>query len=265
MEAIHKNDLSTYLSDWKMKMEMMNRFSKIGKNKPQPIPKDFQAISIQTTDLWIVLRYLDSKLKILENNKLPLSEKYQDYADAIVFLKVTYIFYRIILDTLENIIKYFYKKNEGIKSHHIFYDLHDPKSKKGGKFPKDLSVILKKVHTWFPEAKKRRDDLVHGCESFLILIEGNKNRVNILEHSNIAYGNKFKKFGGIREYIGFLLCVYQQLIDDLLDHFDIKFKDWYGIIAGRSSRTQTCKEGDMLWWWAVKYGNYKHSDLKIKE
>ena len=265
MEAIHKNDLSTYLSDWKMKMERMNRFSRIGKNKPQAIPKEFQAISTQTTDLWIVLRYLDSKLRILENNKLPFSEKYQDYADAIVFLKVTYIFYRIILDTLENIIKHFYKKNEGINLHHIFDDPHDPKSKKEVKFPKDLSAILKKVHTWFPEIKDRRDKLVHQCESFLILIEGNKSGMNILKYSNIAYGNKLRNFGGIREYTGFLLCVYQQLIDDLLDHFDIKFKDWYGIIAGRSSRTQTCRVGDMLWWWAVKYGNYKHSDLKIKE
>jgi len=70
MEAIHKNDLSAYLSDWKMKMETMNKSSKIDKNKPQPIPETFQAISTQTTDLWIVLRYLDSKLKILENNKL---------------------------------------------------------------------------------------------------------------------------------------------------------------------------------------------------
>lgn len=264
MEAIHKNDLSTYLSDWKMKMEMMNKFSKIGKNKPQFIPKTFQAMSIQTTDLWIVLRYLDSKLRILENNKLSFSKKYQDYADAIVFLKVTYIFYRILLDTLARIIKDFYKKNEGINLPHIFTDSF-VKSKKWKKFPKDLSFILKKIYIWFPEVKKRRDDLVHGCESFLILIEGNKSGMNILKHSNISYGNKLKYFGGIREYIGFLLCVYQQLIDDLLDHFDIKFKDWYGIIAGRSSRTQTIREGDMLWWWAVKYGNYKHSDLKIKE
>ena len=264
MEAIHKNDLSTYLSDWKIKMERMSKFSKIGKNKSQPTPKTFQAISIQTTDLWIVLGYLDSKLKILENNKLPFSKKYQDYADAIVFLKVTYIFYRILLDTLAGIIRYFYRKNEGIDLPHSFNRLL-VKSKKWDKFPKDLSVILKKVHIWFPELKKRRDDLVHYYESFLILIEENKSGMKILKHFNIAYGDKFEKYEGIREYIGFLLCVYQQLIDGLLDHFDTKFKDWYGIIAGRSSRTQTCKVGDILWWWAVKYGNYKHSDLKIKE
>jgi len=264
MEAIHKNDLSAYLSDWKMKMEMMNKSSKIGKNKPQPIPKTFQAIFIQTTDLWIVLRYLDSKLKILENNKLPFSEKYQDYADAIVFLKVTYMFYRILLDTLAGVIAYFYKKNERINLPHSFHDLLK-KSKNWQKFPNDLNFIFEKAHIWFPEFKERRVDLVHHYKSFLILLKKNKSGEYILEHSNRSYGNKFKNFGEIREYIGFLLCVYQQLIDDLLDHFDTKFKDWYGIIAGRSSRTQGSREGDMLWWWAVKYGNYKHSDLKIKE
>ena len=261
MEAIHKNDLSTYLSGWKRTMEAMNKISKIGKNKPQPIPKEFQAISIQTTDLRIVLRYLDSKLKILENNKLSFSEKYQDYADAIVFLKATYIFYRILLDTLAEIVRYFYTENEGIKLPHIFKDSF-VKRKKWKKFPKDLSVILKKIHIWFPEVKDKRDRLVHCCESFLILIEGNKSGMNILKHTNISYGNKFKVLGRIREYIGFLLCVYQQLVDDLLDHFDTKLNDRYGIMVGRSS---TNRKGDMLWWWAEKYGNYKHSDLKINE
>ena len=267
MEAIHKNDLSAYLSDWKMKMEMiniLNILSKIGKNKPQPIPKTFQAIFIQTNDLQIVLRYLDSKLRILENNKLPFSKKYQDYADAIVFLKVTYMFYRILLDTLAGLLEYFYKKNEGINLPHSFHDLL-VKSKKWKKFPKGLNFILKKTYIWFPEFKERRVDLVHHYKSFLILLKKNKSGECILEHSNRSYGNKFKNFGEIRKYIGFLLCVYQQLIDDLLDHFDTKFKDWYGITAGRSGRTQTIREGDMLWWWAEKYGNYKHSDLKIKE
>jgi len=262
MEAIHKNDLSTYLSDWKYYVEMRNKLSKIGKNKPQTIPKDFQAISEHTKDLWIVLRYLDSKLKILENNKLPLSEKYQDYADAAVFLKCTYIFCQILLDTIAKIIRYFYKKNEGIK---LPCSLFIPPVKSKKNIPKDLSVILNKVYTWFPVVKGRRDDLVHDCESFLILFEENKSGMNILKHSNITSKKEIKSFGRIREYIGFLLCGYQQLIDDLLDHFDTKFKDWYGIKVGRSDRTQTCKVGDMLWWWAVKYGGYKNPDLKFIE
>jgi len=264
MDAIHKNDLSTYLSDWKMYMEMRNKLSKIGKNKPQTIPKGFQAIFEHTKDLWIVLRYLDSKLRILENNELPFSEKYQDYADAAVFLKCTYIFYQILLDTIARIIRYFYKENEGIK---LPCDLFIPpvKSKKRENIPKDLSVILNKVYIWFPEVKARRDELVHNCESFLILFERNKSGMNTLKCSNITSKKEVKSFGRIREYIGFLLCVYQQLIDDLLDHFDTKLKDWYGIKVSRSDRTQTCKVGDMLWWWAVKYGGYKNPDLKFIE
>jgi len=105
MEAIHKNDLSTYLTDWKMQMEMRNKLSKIGKNKPKTIPKDFQAIFEHTKDLWIVLSYLDSKLKILENDKLPLSEKYQDYADAAVFFEM-YIYF------LSNTTRHYSKDNK---------------------------------------------------------------------------------------------------------------------------------------------------------
>ncbi len=266
MKAIHENDLSGYLSDWKMKMEIMNKLVKIGKNKPQPIPKTFQAIFTQNTDLRIVLRYLDSKLKILENNKLPFSKKYQDYADAIVFLKVSYMFYRILLDTLAGIIRHFYGENEGVKLPHKLF-LPSDKSKKAEKIPKDLSVILDKVYIWFPEVKTRRDGLVHRCESFLILIEENKSGINILKHSSRSYGNEFKNFGGIREYIGFLLCEYQKLIDNLLDHFDSKFKIWYGIVASKASRSSSMMEwnsANMLWW-AVKYGGYKNPDLRFIE
>ena len=266
MKAIHKNDLSGYLSDWKMKMEMMNKLVKIGKNKPQPIPKTFQAIFTQNTDLRIVLRYLDSKLKILENDKLPFSKKYQDYADAIVFLKVCYMFYRILLDTLARIIRYFYKENEGIKLPCSLF-IPPVKNKKRENIPKDLSDILDKVYIWFPEVITRRDGLVHRCESFLILIEENKSGIIMLKHSNRPYGNEFKNFGRIREYIGFLLCEYQKLIDNLLDHFDSKFKIWYGIVASKASRSSSMMEwnsANMLWW-AVKYGGYKNPDLRLIE
>ncbi len=181
-------------------------------------------------------------------------------------MKATYIFYRILLDTLAGIIEYFYKKNEGINLPYSFHDLL-VQSKKWDKFPKDLSIILKKVNIWFPEVKDRRDDLVHYYESFLILIEGNKSGINILKHSNRSYGNEFKNFGGIRKYIGFLLCEYQKLIDDLLDHFDSRFKIWYGIITSKTSRTQTVMEWNSasMLWWAVKYGGYKDPDLGFIE
>ena len=260
MEAIHKNDLSAYLSDWKMKIEMINRLSKIGKNKPQPIPKTFQAIFNQTIDLSVMLRYLDSFLRILENNKSPLSIDYQAYADAIVFLKASYLFFHILLDTLVGVIGDFYKEKEEIALPDSFNKLL--RRDKEGKLPKDLSGVLKNTHIWVPEFIDRRVDLVHHYESFLIFLKKNKNGEYILEHSNRSFGNEFKNFGEIRKYIGSLLCVYQQLIDDLLDHFDTKLNIWYGTMVDRSI---TIREGDMLWWWAGKYGNYTHPDFVIKE
>ncbi len=266
MEAIHKNDLSAYLSDWKMKMEMTNKFSKIGKNKPQPIPKTFQAIFIQTIDLSVMLRYLDSNLKILENNKSPLTIDYQAYADAIVFLQASYLFYQILLDTLAGVIAYFYKKNEMINLPHSFHDLLK-KSKNWHKFPKDLNFILKKAHIWFPEFKERRVDLVHHYKSFLILLKKNKSGEYILEHSNRSYGNKFKNFGEIRKYIGFLFCEHQKLIDNLLDHFDSKFKSWHRVDVGKASRSSTVIEWNSasMLWWAVNYGGYKDPNLGFIE
>jgi hypothetical protein len=244
MEAIHKNELSTYLSDWKMHVEMRNKLLKIDKNKPQNIDEYIEAIFEHTKDLWIVLRYLDLKLKILENNKLPLSKKFQDLADATVFLKCTYIFYQMLLDTISRIIRYFYRENEDIKLPQSLF--MPPKNNKRKNIPKDISVILNKVYKWFPLVKDRRDEIVHDCESLLILFKGNKSGINMLKHSNITYKKEIKSFGGIREDIGFFLCAYQQLIDDLLDHFDTKFKDWYEIEMVRPSRTQTGRVGDIL-------------------
>lgn len=247
-------------------MNIVTKIQKSGKRKRQPIPKTFQAIASQTFDLSVMLMYLDSKLRILENNKSSLAMNHQVYADAIVFLKAAYLFFRILLDTLAGATEYFYQKNEGINLPSSFNGLL--KKEKRGKLPKDLSFILEKAHIWFPEFTKRRNDLVHHYESFLILFGKNKSGVDILEHSsNRTKENKLKNYGEIRQYFGFLLSGYQRLIDDLLDHFDTKFRTWYGIIVSKSSRTQTQMEGNAacMLWWAAKYGDYKHPDLVIQE
>jgi len=251
MESIHKNDLSAYLSEWKMMMDMRNRIPNLSKNKIQPIPKTFQAIANKTLDLSVMLRYLNSNLRILENNKTPLVViHYQAFTDAIVFLQASYLFYRILLDNLAGVIAYFYNKNERIKLPQSFHRLLK-KSKNWDKFPKDLNLILEKAQIWFPEFKDRRVDLVHHYKSFLIFFKKNESGEYILEHSNRSYGSKFKNFGEIRKYIGFLLCEYQKLIDNLLDHFDSKFKIWYGIVASKASRSSSMMEwnsANMLWW-----------------
>jgi len=266
VQSIHKNNLSSYLSDWKVKIDIKNKYFEKGKHKPLPIPKTFQAIANKTFDLSVMLRYLDSNLKILENNKSPLTIDYQAYADAIVFLQASYLFYHILLDTLTGAIAYFYEKNEMINLPHSFHDLLK-KSKNWHKFPKDLNFILKKAHIWFPEFKERRVDLVHHYKSFLILLKKNKSGEYILEHSNRSYGNKFKNFGEIRKYIGFLFCEHQKLIDNLLDHFDSKFIIWYGIVASKTSRSSTMMEWNSasMLWWAVNYGGYKDPDLEFIE
>lgn len=264
--ATHKNDIVTYLTKWQMELDMIQRGLNKEYSNRKPTPKIIQAISTQTNDLWIVLSYLDSKLNILENNE-PFENKYQEYADAIVFLKVTYIFFRTLLNTLEETIRYFYKKNENIKLPCIFTDSNNNKKRKNKAIiPKDLSIIIEKVYKWFPIVKDRRDKLVHEYETLLITFkQDKKNKINILSHfsTELVDGNKAKNLGNIREYIGFLLCSYQELIDDLLDHFDIKFKDWYGLPGNKNTRVVCCKGEDMLWWWASKYGNYNHPDLKF--
>jgi hypothetical protein len=68
-----------------------------------------------------------------------------------------------------------------------------------------------------------------------------------------------------RKYIGLALSEYQRFIDDLLDHFDERFKHWYGIVRGKASRATTIIEGDSTLWWAYKYGNYRDQALKVDE
>ena len=74
---------------------IVNKVFEKGKYEPSPTPKTFQAIVNKTLDLSVMLRYLDSNLKILENNKLPHALHYQAYTDAIVFLQASYLFYHI--------------------------------------------------------------------------------------------------------------------------------------------------------------------------
>jgi len=266
VQSIHKNNLSVYLSDWKSEVNIRNKIIKKDKYKPVYTPIAFEAIANKTHDLSVMLRYLDSNLKIIENIKSPIKIDYQAYADAIVFLQASYLFYYILLDTLAGVIAYFYKKNERINLPHSFQDLLK-KSKNWHKFPKDLNFILKNAHIWFPEFKERRVDLVHHYKSFLILLKKNKSGAYILEHSNRSYGNKFKNFGEIRKYIGFLFCEHQKLIDNLLDHFDSKFKIWYGIDATKTNRSPTMMEWNSasMLWWAVSYGGYEDPNLGFIE
>ncbi len=111
--------------------------------------------------------------------------------------------------------------------------------------------------------RKRRDDLGHRYESLLISFRQGENGETIPGHFS-TMGHTTREYEDDRGYIGFVLYEYQKLIDNLLDHFDSKFRNWYGIAPHREV-TQFYHIIAMPLWWAYKYGNYRHKDLQITE
>lgn len=261
ISVTHKNNLSTYLGDWKNTMYM---FSKA--QPPMSLPQPLVSFGNNTHDLCLMLAYLDDKLTVLEETPLTSSQfNYQGYAEAGVFLKASYLFFRILLDDIAGIIEYFYKKNEP-KVYRGQKKGLDALLKKArnGKLPEDLSKLLEYPSSWFTEMTERRDDLVHNYESLLITFEQGKDGKNILGHFSTK-GYTSKALGDIRDYFGYVLCEYQKFVDNLLDHFDTKFGDWYKI--NKSWRNSTIMVGYVAipLWWAYKYGNYRHNDLQVSE
>jgi len=268
--AQHKNCLSAYLSNWitimryvliNIKPELAQRYDLT------KIPITFESLHNNTYDLSVILSYLDVRLTILEETPLIAGQQidYQAYAEARVFLKACYIFLRILLDDLSGILEYFYKKNERwVKLKPGFDDLL--KQANNGKLSADLSKLLERPCSWFPEMKNRRDELVHRYDSFLVSFGHGEDGKTILGHFSMK-GRTTKVYGDIRQYFGFILCEYQTLIDNLLDHFDMKFGDWDGIVQGKSGRNLTIMHGCVALplWWAYKYGDYRHKDLLIPE
>lgn len=265
----HKNDLRAYLGDWKTQMGIL--YITIAKRKPEEskryhmtrIPKPIESFSFNSNDFSILLRYLDNTLRILEETPVTPSEfPYQAYAETRVFLKAFFIFLRILLDDLSGIIEYFYKTNERLDLPESFDDLLKKADK--SKLPEDLSKLLRPRRSWFQELKKTRDDLIHYYDSILISFKQNGEGRNVVGHFNIK-GRTPYIHEDTRKYIGLVLSEYQELIDDLLDHFDERFKDWYGIVRGKTSRTTSIIEGDITLWWAYKYGNYRDQALQVDE
>jgi hypothetical protein len=254
----HKNNLSGYIGDW---IVVMNHIKKA--QPPVGIPRATVSYNDNIYDLSLMLSYLDANLRVLEETPLePDKFNYLAYTQARSFLKVCYILLRILLDDVSGIIKYFYDYNEpkvGIPE--SFEDLL--KKAENHKLPEDLITLLQPSKEWFREMRKRRSDLEHNYESLLISFRQGKNGENILGHFS-TMGHTTKEYEDIRQYIGFVLCEYQKLIDNLLDHFDTKFRKWYGIVPPRNM-TIFDRIVDMPLWWAYKYGDYRHKDLSVTE
>jgi hypothetical protein len=260
----HKNNLSGYIGSW---LTVMNHIKKT--QPPIRIPRAVVSYNDNMYDLSLMLSHLDNNLTILEETPLtPDKFDYLAYAQARGFLKVCYILLRILLDNVSGIIKYFYDYNErrvGVpESFEVLLNKADNnKLSDNRKLPEDLIALLQQSKEWFRQMRERRGDLEHRYESLLISFRQGKDGKNILGHFSTK-GHTTREYEDIRQYFGFVLCEYQKLIDNLLDHFDSKFRDWYGFAPPRN-KTTFFGIVEMPLWWAYKYGNYRHKDLHIIE
>jgi hypothetical protein len=253
----YQNNLSSYISNWRFLM------SQILKQPPINIPQELVSLGDNTHDLSVMLSYLDAKLTILEETPItPTQFPYEAYAETRSFLKVCYLLVRILFDDISGIIKYFYDKNEPNSGVTKSFDKLLSKAKNGA-LPEDLSMLLNQTIVYFPEMRSRRVDLEHYYESLLVSFRQDKDGKNILGHFSTK-GRTSKEYEDIRQYFGSILCEYQKLIDNLLDHFDTKFVDWYRFKPHRDLNIIQGYAGIMLWW-AYKYGNYRHKDLQVIE
>ena len=256
----HQSDLIGYISEWRL---TVNHVLKI--QPPVDIPQALVSLGDNTHDLSVMLSYLDVKLTILEETPLIAGQQidYQAYSDARTFLKICYLLVRILFNDVAGVIKYFYDKNEpnsGVTM--SFNDLL--KNAKNGKLSKDLSILLGQTIVHFPIMRGRRDDLEHYYESLLISFRQDENGKTILGHFGTK-GRTAKEYEDIRQSFGSILCEFQNLIDNLLDHFDNKFMDWYRFKLPRASKIIAEGYAGIMLWWAYKYGNYKHKDLQVNE
>lgn len=260
---IHKNDLNAYLGNWKTMMTMMGRV-KQERQEHYPVrrlPTPFESYAFNTHDLSVLLYFLDENLRILEETPLHQFND-QAYAEARVFLKMSFIVFPVILDDLSGVIEYFYKSNEPkVEVKRAFNDLLLKAN--SDRLPQDLSKWLEQANPWFPEMKDTRDDVIHYYDSILISFKEIEGGTNIIGHFHIG-GRRPYAYEDTRRFLGHIFCEYQKFIDNLLDHLDAKFIEWHGFKPHRDLSILEGQAGVILWW-AYKFGNYRHNDLKIIE
>ena len=255
----HQNDLSGYIGNWRL---LMNQILKV--RPPIDIPQELVSLGDNTHDLSVMLSYLDARLTILEETPLVAGQQIDDlaYTEARSFLKVCYLLIRVLFDDISGVIKYFYDKNEPNSGVTKSFDTLLKKAE-NGTLPEDLSKLLKQTIVNFPEMRNRRVDLEHYYESLLISFRHDEEGRTILGHFSTKQ-RPTKDYEDIRQYFGSVLCEYQTLVDNLLDHFDAKFVDWYRFSPHRDLNILWGYAGIILWW-AYKYGNYRHKDLVVVE
>lgn len=146
--AQHKNCLSTYLSDWMMMIKTIKPQGAQCYNLTR-VPTTLESLHNNTYDLSVVLAHLDSRLRVLEEK--PISQlDLQAYAEARVFLKAFFVFFRILLDNVSGVIEFLYNTNQrGEAVTSSFHKLL--KNAKDEKLPKSLCELLEQPNSWFPK------------------------------------------------------------------------------------------------------------------
>ncbi len=218
----HQTDLTYYISGWRSTMNYI-----LKKQPPVDIPQPLISLGDNTRDLSVMLSYLDVNLAILEETPPTVGQEinYQAYSDARTFLKICYLLVRILFNDVAGVIQYFYDENEPNSGVPQSFNGLLTKAK-NKKLPEDLSTLLRRTIVQFPIMRGRRDDLEHYYESLLISFRQDEDGKTIPGHFSTKRRTA-KEYEDVRQSFGSILCEYQNLIDNILDHFDTKFMDWY--------------------------------------
>ncbi|MEJ2697987.1 MAG: hypothetical protein P8013_15245 [Candidatus Sulfobium sp.] len=179
------------------------------------------------------------------------------------FMDTSYIFLRSLLDDITGIIEYFFKSNKVTGIPKSFSDLL--KKAKNERVPEELIRVLQPSQCWFHKLRKDRADIIHEYETNLTGFVMSPRGWTSIQFSGKTRDLMENRGVGIRTNLGLLLANYQSFIDNLLDLWDKKFFEWYGIVSSLNSRPSSILQGrsaNMLLW-AADYGGYTNMGMTV--
>jgi hypothetical protein len=228
-------------------------------------PQPFQALSRHEYNLCVLLALFDERLIKFEATMNSEKPEFGAYSEAMTFLDSIYLFTRMLLDSAAGIVRHCYKCNERRDLPKSYDDLL--KKSKQGQLPEGLNEVFSSSDTWFSQLKDRRDDIVHHYETYFIGFGQNSQGGMAVVQFSPRDKTRATRDEDLRTYLGLVMAGYQRFVDRLLDHLDITFCRWFGIVASIDSRQTTILEGRSanILWWAYRYGEYRHDALLVDE
>jgi hypothetical protein len=229
------------------------------------IPQPLQSLIRHEYNLCVLLGLFDERLKRFESTMNDERPEFGAYSEAMTFLDSIYFSTRMLLDSAAGIVRHYYKCNEKRDLSKSFDKLL--KKSKEGQLPEGLNEVFSGCDTWFSQLKDRRDDIVHHYETYLIGFGQNAQGGMTVVQFSPRDKAQATRDEDLRSYLGFVMAGYQRFVDHLLDHWDVTFCRWFGIVASINSRQTTILEGRSanILWWAYRYGEYRHNVLVVDE